>query len=177
VHALWRWLHVRRDEGAACPLLFRVRGEPPLASSHLSMWLTRLLTDNDMAPYRAKVTGKSMRKGGASAALDTGATRIEVMQMVRWSSDQISTYASRAATPTSAARWSPALPLPAVPSAWSCLPSPPARGRSTWGHAARNGVGPFAYAYTVTSKFPAECRSGRELIGDWARPRSGSRPI
>jgi hypothetical protein len=88
---------VRRDEGAACPLLFRVRGEPPLASSHLSMWLTRLLTDNDMAPYRAKVTGKSMRKGGASAALDTGATRIEVMQMVRWSSDQISTYASRAA--------------------------------------------------------------------------------
>lgn len=104
VRALWTWMHARRDSSTLSPLLFVARPRPGAAERPLSIAaLCRAITDAlDAAGVdHPKVTGKTFRRGGASALTAAGAPTAAIANMMRHRSlavqDRYSSAAAKAA--------------------------------------------------------------------------------
>jgi hypothetical protein len=98
VQALWRWMHLRRDLGGADGPVFTVpHGEGPLSCkdlcAHVRDWVS--IATGVLVP---KVTGRTFRRGGASAMLASGATRPDIQEAGRWRSPaMVDVYSSASA--------------------------------------------------------------------------------
>lgn len=96
VNALWRWFHARRDEGAAGPLLFHARGESPLQMPQLLDYLE--LHRAAAGAGDGRLTGKTFRRGGASALVAGNVPRADAAAAGGWRSESmLEVYANQAA--------------------------------------------------------------------------------
>ena len=81
VAALWRWMHLRASLGATGPLLFQVPGRPALTMAALCSHLALKCAERGRT---AQFTGKSFRRGGASAAVALGMPAADAAAAGRW---------------------------------------------------------------------------------------------
>lgn len=96
VAALWRWVHARRDEGAAGPLLFHARGEPPLIMPRLLSYLELHRTAAHAG--NGRLTGKTFRRGAASAVIASNVPRADAAAAGGWRSESmLEVYANQIA--------------------------------------------------------------------------------
>lgn len=84
VWAMWQWMHTRRDAGPIQDALFQLPGKRPLSTR-------RLLEVLEVAALgafaqRMRFTGKSFRRGGASALMAAGASVPTMQEAGRWRS-------------------------------------------------------------------------------------------
>lgn len=101
VSALWRWVALRR---ADCPTLFEQRLKFPAIGEYL-----RSLCEK-AGLGRPHFSGKCFRRGGASGALASGASREDIAAAGRWKSHaMIDLYANSAAKEARALKLSAAL--------------------------------------------------------------------
>lgn len=83
VRAMWQWMHMRSRLGLrdADPL-FALPGQPPLSCrallTHIDSWIAA------SGRVNARVSGKSFRRGGASALMAAGASTSDVATAGRW---------------------------------------------------------------------------------------------
>jgi hypothetical protein len=98
VHALWVWMHRRRD---LCPRddepqLFRMPGKPPMRISELMDAIADACVQSGRP--RPHLSGRAFRRGGASSLMAGGAARPDIRAAGRWRSESMpEVYASRQA--------------------------------------------------------------------------------
>lgn len=96
VHALWLWMHARRDRGPGAdhPQLFSNPGFGPLRLFELTAAIADACVESGRE--RPHITGRAFRRGGASGLMAGGAARPAIRAAGRWRSDAMGEiYASR----------------------------------------------------------------------------------
>jgi site-specific recombinase XerD len=96
VQALWRWCHLRRSFGANSPLLFSCNETVPLTMPVLLKAIKNALIK--LGYQNPKVTGKCIRRGGASSLVAQGISNEDVARVGDWrTSNMVNIYANREA--------------------------------------------------------------------------------
>ena len=96
VQAMWRWLILRHSLRVTSPELFRLPHTDPLTFPQLKDYLQDLL--ESMGRGRPHITGKTFRRGGASALHAAGETSDDAAALGHWKdSRMVEVYANQQA--------------------------------------------------------------------------------